>query len=75
MSALMKMLKVEQARLWVRLCISLMTRECSPFRLLLLGLVAILNAAIRDSMSSGDKKMTKVKEEFGSNCIDWSWEN
>lgn len=46
-------------------------KGCSPFRLLLLGLVAILNAAMMTRMRSGSKKMVKVvKESRCKNGID-----
>ncbi len=38
-------------------------RVCSPFRLLLLGLVAMLKAAMRVRMRSGSIKMIKVVKE------------
>ena len=52
---------------WVHLFES---RECSPFKLLLLGLVAMLKAAMRASMRSGSKKMTKVVKESRCSGID-----
>ena len=46
-------------------------RECSPFRLLLLGLVAMLKAAINARMKSGRMRMTRVVRERGCNGIDY----
>lgn len=39
------------------------SRERLPFKLLLLGLVAMLKAAMRASRKSGSKKMTEVVKE------------
>ncbi len=44
-------------------------RECSPFKLLLLGFVAMMSkAAMRARMSSGSRKMSEVVKE--SRCND-----
>ena len=40
-----------------------LSRGCSPFRLLLLGLVDMFKAAIRAKMESGSKKMIEVVKE------------
>ena len=45
-------------------------RQCSPLRLWLLCLVAMLKAAMRASMRSGSKKMTEVVRESRCNGID-----
>ena len=45
--------------------------ETSPFRLLLLGLVAILKAAIRARRNRGRRKMTMVVKELDCNGINY----
>lgn len=51
-------------------------REYSPFRLLLLALVAMLKAAMMTRMRSGRRKMIKVLRESRCNDgIDCGWEH
>ena len=50
-------------------------RRCSPFKLLLLGLVAMLKAAVRASMRSGSRKRMNVVRESRCNGIDCGREN
>ena len=45
--------------------------EISPFRLLLLGLVAILKAAIKTRRKSGRRKMTMVVKELDCSGINY----